>query len=86
MTNRPCGDPIALIANTRRANRIVGGGVRAVVASDALFVLKAAVGSLQCPLCTCDVDSSGSITASDALRTLKKAVGQPITLTCPACL
>jgi hypothetical protein len=86
MTNRPCGDPVALVANTKRANRIVGGGVRAVVASDALFVLKAAVGSLQCPLCTCDVDNSGAITASDALRTLKKAVGQPVTMTCPACL
>ncbi len=84
--DRPCGDPIALVANTRRANRLVAGGVRAVVASDALFVLKAAVGTLSCQLCTCDVDNSTKITATDALRVLKKAVGQDITLTCPPCI
>ncbi|HEY2772777.1 MAG TPA: endonuclease/exonuclease/phosphatase family protein [Candidatus Binatia bacterium] len=61
------------------------GDSRAVVASDALFVLKTAVGTLVCPLCTCDVDNSGKITASDALRVLKAAVGQNVPLTCPLC-
>jgi hypothetical protein len=52
-------------------------------ASDALFILRVAVGSSLCELCNCDVDSSGSINAADALRTLKAAVGQPFPLTCP---
>lgn len=53
-------------------------------ASDALFVLRAAVGQVSCLLCECDTDSSGTIVASDALRVLRVAVGIPITLTCPA--
>jgi hypothetical protein len=54
-------------------------------ASDALAVLRAAVGSLQCLLCECDVDGSGGITAVDALATLRIAVGLPSILRCPAC-
>lgn len=53
-------------------------------ASDALFILKAAVDMTDCPLCACDVDDSGGVVATDALATLKAAVGQDVTLTCPA--
>jgi hypothetical protein len=56
-----------------------------VTASDALFVLRAAVGSQTCPLCVCDVDDSGTIVSSDALRTLRAAVGQQVALVCPDC-
>lgn len=53
-------------------------------ASDALYTLRAAVGSLTCPLWVCNVDNNLSITAGDALRILKFAVGQAgITLICP---
>lgn len=75
--SRPCGDPTGTLP--------LPAGDRAVAASDALYVLKAAVGSLACPLCTCDVDNSTKITATDALRVLKKAVGQNVTLNCPTC-
>ncbi len=67
--------------------RPVGTG-SAPVASDALFVLNAAVGSQGCAPCVCNVDSSGGgspVTATDALLVLQKAVGQPISLSCPAC-
>src|SRR5687767_12036751 len=57
----------------------------APVASDALAVLRAAVGSLQLPLCVTDVNRSGNATASDSLTTLKKAVGQDVTLQCVDC-
>jgi hypothetical protein len=52
-------------------------------ATDALFILKAAVGSATCSLLVCDVDGSSSITATDALLDLKRAVGQSVTLSCP---
>lgn len=81
----PCGDPVAFVATLPGIRAAETGNGRAVVASDALFVLKVAVGSLECALCTCDVDSSGKIAATDALRVLKKAVGQDVTLTCPPC-
>ncbi len=54
-------------------------------AGDALGVLKSAVGSRTCALCTCDVDRSGKISATDALLTLRFAVGQPVALKCVAC-
>jgi len=53
------------------------------LSSDALFVLKAAVGSQACNKCECDVNDDASISAGDALRTLKAAVGQGIDLICP---
>lgn len=56
-----------------------------VTATDALLVLKAAVGSLQCETCICDTNASGSITSPDALIVLKFAVGQDVVPTCPAC-
>jgi hypothetical protein len=56
-----------------------------ITASDALLVLRAAVGVSSCLVCTCDVDASGSIVASDALAVLRHAVGQNVALTCQAC-
>ena len=55
------------------------------VASDALFTLRAAVGTQTCQLCVCDLNNDGSLTASDALINLAAAVGQPIPLNCPPC-
>ncbi len=52
-------------------------------ATDALFALRAAVGSALCASCDCDVNSSGGITATDALLILKAAVGGGVTLVCP---
>lgn len=51
-------------------------------ASDALAVLRAAVGQTPCARCICDVDGSRSIVATDALLTLKRAVGQSVALAC----
>jgi len=68
-----CGDP-----------NHVGG----VTASDALFVLQAAVGSTSCDVCLCDVVSTGGaqpITASDALAVLRRSVGVPVPFACPQC-
>ncbi len=55
-------------------------------ASDALFILKVAVGSAACDMRVCDVDGDLAVSTSDALRTLRAAVGQPDTLECPAAL
>ena len=52
--------------------------------SDALFVLRTAVGSSLCELCSCDVDDNGSVNTVDALRVLRAAVGLPMVLTCPS--
>ena len=54
-------------------------------ASDALFVLKAAVGSAECDLCVCDINGSGGVAAGDALTTLKAAVGIQVSYDCPPC-
>jgi hypothetical protein len=54
-------------------------------ATDALFVLQAAVGSRSCTACLCDVNSSSGLTAADALIVLRVSVGAGSTLTCPAC-
>lgn len=51
-------------------------------ASDALYILRTAVGQARCSPCVCDTDASGATTASDALRCLKAAVGQEIQLQC----
>jgi hypothetical protein len=58
----------------------------AVHASDALYLLKTAVGnaSYPAPLCVGDVNSSSSITTVDALMVLDKSTGQSVTLTCPS--
>ena len=57
-------------------------------ASDALYILRAAVGAAMCEPCVCDTVSPGApsgITASDALAVLRTAVGMTIPLACPAC-
>lgn len=54
-------------------------------ASDALAILKAAVGLRTCALCICDVDDSGKVSAVDALATLRAVVGQSSNLNCPPC-
>ena len=77
-----CGDPISDGGALKTADAI---GPTLVTASDALYILRSAVGLASCELCVCDVDGSGSISATDALATLRAAVGQPIALTCPAC-
>lgn len=57
---------------------------RTPLTSDALFTLKAAVGSNSCTLCECDTNSDGMIRTSDAQRVLKAAVGQAgVLLACP---
>jgi hypothetical protein len=54
-------------------------------ASDALAVLRGAVGSGSCSECYCDVDHSGKVVAGDALAVLRHAVGQNVDLECPCC-
>lgn len=76
-----CGDPVALIVGASGAD----ARAAAVTASDALFILSAAVGTVACDPCVCDVDGQGTVAASDALLALKKAVGEPVDLSCPPC-
>jgi hypothetical protein len=66
----PCGDPNADGRFT---------------AADALYVLRAAVGSLTCPASVCDVQGRNGINAADALLLLRIAVGllTPDTVDCP---
>lgn len=64
-----------------------GGSSDAPVASDCLFILRAAVGLEQCsPACICrptgNLAASGP-TASDALVCLTLSVGSPASLNCP---
>jgi hypothetical protein len=73
-----CADPVALTAGTSARGSLV-------TASDALFILNAAVGLVSCEPCICDVDGQGSVAASDALLALKKAVDELIELSCPPC-
>jgi cysteine-rich repeat protein len=55
------------------------------VATDALFVLSAAVGTQFCEACVCDVNDDGAVTATDALIDLSAAVGQAVSLDCSSC-
>ncbi len=66
----------------RRCAQPVTDG-HAPMVSDALAVLRAAVGQALCTRCICDVDASGGVQATDALLTLRRAVGQPVDLSCP---
>jgi hypothetical protein len=52
---------------------------------DALYILRASVGSAPCKSCICDVDRSGQITSSDALAVLARAVGLQPTVRCVVC-
>jgi hypothetical protein len=76
-----CADPVALIAGASAT----AAGSALVTASDALFILSAAVGTVTCDPCVCDADGQGTVAASDALLALKKAVGEQIELFCPPC-
>jgi hypothetical protein len=53
--------------------------------SDALAILRSAVGISTCDLCVCDVNESGTKTSGDALLTLRRSVGQNVALVCPDC-
>jgi hypothetical protein len=55
-----------------------------VQTTDALLVLRAAVGEISCAPAQCDADRSGSLSAADALRVLRTAVGIAGSLLCPA--
>jgi Tol biopolymer transport system component len=52
-------------------------------ATEALFALNAAVGTLDCALCDCDVNGDARLSAFDALLILNKGIGQPVELNCP---
>src|SRR5205085_6600999 len=54
-----------------------------VSTSDALIVLKGAVGSGTCPADVCNVNNLGGVTTADALLVLRYSVGQGVSLTCP---
>ncbi len=54
-------------------------------AADALFALRASVGSQTCDPCICDVNKNGTVTSSDALVMLRFAVGQVSAPTCNPC-
>lgn len=56
-----------------------------VTATDALAVLRAAVGAGNCRDCACDTNGDTSVTATDALVVLRLAVGLPVTPACPPC-
>src|SRR5688572_12988172 len=67
----------------RRACGTSDGSAREPVASDSLFVLRAAVGiSGTCGHCLCDVNDSGGIGAADALAVLRRAVDGQTPLPC----
>jgi hypothetical protein len=77
---RVCGDPIALSSGA-----VAAGEGWAVTATDALFVVQAAVNLVSCELCVCDVDGSSTVTATDALVVLRLVVGLTAELLCPPC-
>lgn len=54
-------------------------------ASDALTVLKGAVGLIDCVACFCDANGSGAVSSSDALTVLRASVDLPASLKCPVC-
>lgn len=55
-----------------------------VTATDALFVLQAAVGLQTCSVEVCDANGDGQVTATDAAMVLAAAVGLPVDFLCPA--
>src|SRR5512147_739495 len=76
---------LAVVAVPGRALAACGdfNGDGSVSATDALGVLRSAVGLVSCDDEDCDIDGNGSISATDALSTLKAAVGQDVALACP---
>jgi len=83
---------ITLLAATTTGARAAPGecgqptsrGGASPTATDALFVLRAAVGIESCKSCICDTDASGLIAATDALAILRSAVGLGPALGCVA--
>jgi cysteine-rich repeat protein len=56
-----------------------------VQSSDALLVLRAAIGqAIACPVEVCDADGDEVLRASDSLRVLRRAVGQSVVMVCGA--
>lgn len=76
----PCADPVPF---TAPSNQAVSAGM--VTSTDALVILRAAVGLLDCLPCVCDVDGSGALFATDALIALRFAVGESVQRNCPPC-
>ncbi len=69
-----------------RACGTADGASREPVASDALFVLRRAVGVAgTCGPCLCDANGSGGVGATDALLVLRRAVDGQTPLHCPVC-
>ncbi|HYB99864.1 MAG TPA: hypothetical protein VEC57_12105 [Candidatus Limnocylindrales bacterium] len=66
----PCGFPL-------------GGGRDHPGASDALYVLRAAISLVACAMSVCDVDGNASLSAGDSLYLLAYAVGRDLQLQCP---
>ena len=50
---------------------------------NAVYVLQASLDLRGCELCTCDVNSSQSVTATDALKILRSCAGVSENLQCP---
>lgn len=89
-TNRDeasCIDEVAATTTTTLPPVLCGDatGDGNLLSSDALRVLRVAVGQFECLLCVCDADGSGAVSAPDALRVLRFSVGQSVALLCPAC-
>jgi cysteine-rich repeat protein len=58
-------------------------GNDSVQSSDALLVLRAAIGqTIACPVTLCDADGDQVLRASDSLRILRRAVGQSVVMDC----
>jgi hypothetical protein len=77
-----------ILLRLSKATEAVCGDINGsgISASDALGVLRTAVGSQECLRCICDADGNGSISAPDALRTLRFSVGALKSLECSYCL
>ncbi len=54
-----------------------------ISSTDGLGALDTSVGTGNCGVSVCDVNSTLAVTATDALLILQYSVGQPVTLTCP---
>jgi hypothetical protein len=80
-----CGDPISDVQPQDVTDGFVQRTAGLVTASDALYILNAAVGIIACEVCVCDVDDSSAVTAVDALATLQFAIGLDVMLVCPTC-
>lgn len=78
-----CGEAQDAVSSVSSSSASSGASI---TATDALAILQAAVGIVECAFCVCDVDNSASVSATDALAVIRAAVGQPVSLVCPACV